>query len=131
VHAGNCDHKGDSNQLAPKMTGVLSADYSWPVGAAMEVRTTVDATYSDKYLLSLNLDQNATQASYTKLNARVSLNGPDNHWEVALVGRNLADKQTLSYAGDTPLSARLFNVRSYYGFEDTPRSLAIEAMYRF
>jgi outer membrane receptor protein involved in Fe transport len=131
LHAGNCNHQGKSNQLAPKMTGVLSADYSWPVGAAMEVRTTVDATYSDKYLLSLNLDQNATQASYTKLNARVSLNGADNHWEVAVVGRNLADKQTLSYAGDTPLSARLFNVRSYYGFVDTPRSLALEAMYRF
>ena len=131
AHAGNCNHSGESNQLAPKLTGLVSAEYNWPVGAAMALRANVDATYTAKYLLSLNLDQNATQAAYTKINARLSLNGAEDRWDVAVVGRNLADKQTLSYAGDTPLSARLFNVRSYYGFVDAPRSLAIEAQYRF
>ena len=76
-------------------------------------------------------NQNATQAAYTKFNARLSLNGADDRWELAVIGRNLADKQTLSYAGDTPLSSRLFTVRSYYGFVDAPRSLAIEGMLRF
>jgi outer membrane receptor protein involved in Fe transport len=130
VHAGNCNHKGESNQLAPKLTGVLSADYAWPLGANMKLHAAADATYSDKYLLSLTLDPSATQSSFTKVNARVSLSGNDGRWQVALVGKNLGDKQTLSYAGDTPLAARLFGARSYYGFVDTPRSLAVEATYK-
>ena len=48
-----------------------------------------------------------------------------------MVGRNLTDKQTVSYAGDTPLSARLFNARSYYGFVDMPRSVALELSLAF
>jgi iron complex outermembrane recepter protein len=47
------------------------------------------------------------------------------------VGRNLTDKTTVSYAGDAPLAARLFNARSYYGFTDPPRSIALEAHFRF
>jgi outer membrane receptor protein involved in Fe transport len=55
----------------------------------------------------------------------------NDRWEVALVGRNLTDKTTVSYAGDTPLSQRLFNARSYYGFVDAPRSIAVEAALKF
>jgi outer membrane receptor protein involved in Fe transport len=131
-NTGNCDHKGESNQLAPKMTGMLSAQYDWHVSDSLLVRAALDATYTDSYLLSLNLDPNAVQSSYTKLNARLELAGSgDRRWGVALVGRNLTDKTTLSYAGDTPLAARLFTARSYYGFVDQPRSVAVEGRYRF
>ena len=128
---GNCDHSGESNQLAPKFTGTLSGQYDWHVGASMMLHAVLDAVYSDSYLLSLNLDPNATQSSYTKLNARLELAGDANRWSAALVGRNLTDKTTLSYAGDTPLASRLFSARSYYGFVDTPRSVSLELRYRF
>jgi outer membrane receptor protein involved in Fe transport len=131
ANAGNCDHKGESNQLAPKMTATMSAAFNWHVGTAGTMHATLDANYSDSYLLSLNLDPAATQASYTKFNARLDYAGKDDRWSVAAVARNLADKTTLSYAGDTPLSAKLFNARSYYGFVDPPRSIALEVRYRF
>ena len=55
----------------------------------------------------------------------------NDRWELALVGRNLTDKTTVSYAGDTPLAFRLFSARSYYGFVDPPRSIAVEGRVRF
>jgi outer membrane receptor protein involved in Fe transport len=71
------------------------------------------------------------QKSYSKVNARVALSGNDGRWEVALSGRNLGDEQTVSYAGDTPLAGSIFAARSYYGFVDAPRTLAIEGAFRF
>lgn len=131
VNLGNCNHAGKGNQLAPEMTAVIGGEYSLPIRDVAELRFAVDATYTDDYLLSLNLDPNAMQKSFTKLNARVDLSGLAKHWSVALVGRNLTDKTTLSYAGDTPLASRLFTARSYYGFVDQPRSVALEVGFKF
>jgi outer membrane receptor protein involved in Fe transport len=127
----NCDYKGRTNQLAPKFTGYLSAQYGWNIGDNLKLSTTADLVHSSKYLQSLNLDPTAVQAAYSKINARISLGDAAGRWEVALVGRNLTDKATVSYAGDTPLAFRLFRARSYYGFVDPPRSIAIEGQLRF
>jgi outer membrane receptor protein involved in Fe transport len=128
---GNCRYDGFTNQLAPKVTAVLSGEYRWPLSANLELRTGIDVTYSDDYLVSLTLDPQAVQKSYSKVNARVALSGNDGRWEVALSGRNLGDEQTVSYAGDTPLAGSIFAARSYYGFVDAPRTLAIEGAFRF
>ncbi len=130
-NAGNCDYQGYGNQLAPRFTGVVSLDYHWPLSATLQMRSGVDVLHSSDYLTSLTLDPASTQSQYTKLNARLALGDADRRWEVALVGRNLTDKTVVSYSGDTPLSQRLFGARSYYGFVDPPRSLAIEASLRF
>jgi iron complex outermembrane recepter protein len=125
----NCNYDGRTNQLAPKFTGFFSAEYSWPVGAGLVLTTTADAVHSSSFLQSLNLDPNARQPDFTKLNARIALAAE--RWELALIGKNLTDKTTVSYVGDTPLAFRLFQARSYYGFVDPPRSVAIEARLRF
>ena len=127
----NCNYNGFSNQLAPDFTGVISGDYRWLVGDRMQINARLDVVYSAEYLQSLTLDPATTQDAFTKLNARVSLGGADGRWGVALVGRNLTNESTVSYAGETPLSTRLFNARSYYGFVDQPRSIAIEVNLAF
>jgi iron complex outermembrane recepter protein len=127
----NCPYDGFSNQLAPKLSGVASGDYRWDVAGNMEINAVLDVVYSSKFLQSLTLDPANTQKAYAKLNARLSLGDINDRWEVALVARNLTDKTTVSYAGDTPLSQRLFGARSYYGFTDAPRSVAVEAALRF
>mgnify|MGYP005811042855 CR=1 FL=1 len=127
----NCNYDGFSNQLAPEFTGVLSGDYRWLMGDSLKVNARLDVVYSSEFLQSLTLDPATTQESFTKLNARVSLGGIDDRWQVAVVGRNLTDKQTVSYAGDTPLASRLFSARSYYGFVDMPRSIAVELSLAF
>ncbi len=110
---------------------MLSGEYTWLLSDSLELRSTLDVVYSDDYLLSLTLDPKAVQKSYAKVNARLELGGADGKWRVALVGRNLTDETTLSYAGDTPLATNLFRARSYYGFVEPPRSVALEAAFRF
>jgi outer membrane receptor protein involved in Fe transport len=127
---GNCNYDGFTNQLAPEITAVLSAEYTWQLGD-LELRTGLDATFSDDYLISLTLDPNAKQKAYTKLNARVALAGAEKKWELALVARNLTDETVLSYAGDAPLAGSIFGARSYYGFIDPPRTVALEGSFRF
>ena len=73
----------------------------------------------------------AGQDAYAKLNARLALGAQSGRWELAFIGRNLTDEKTISYSGDTPLAGSTFFARSYYGFTDPPRTLALEAMFRF
>jgi outer membrane receptor protein involved in Fe transport len=128
---GNCNYDGFDNQLAPELTGMLTADYAWPIGGSLALHTVLDVLYSDEYLQSLTLDPRAVQEAYTKLNARVALGAKDRRWEVALVGRNLTDEDTVSYAGDVPLSGSIFGAPAFYGFVDLPRTLALEGSFRF
>ncbi|HWL61547.1 MAG TPA: TonB-dependent receptor [Steroidobacteraceae bacterium] len=127
---GNADYRGRTNQFAPKISGVLSAEYSWALGPLV-LTAGADMIYSDDYLQSLNLDPVLVQDAYTKLNARLALGHGDGLWEVAVVGRNLTDKSTVTYAADVPLAFTLFRARSYYGFVEPPRAIAIEARMRF
>jgi len=129
--AGNCVYDGFDNQLAPDLTGVVSADYTWPIGDRFRLNTVVDVLYSADYLTSLTLDPASAQDAYTKLNARIAFGPAEGNWQLALIGRNLTDEQVVSYSGDVPLAGSIFAARSYYGFVDPPRTLAIEAMVRF
>jgi outer membrane receptor protein involved in Fe transport len=130
-NAGNCDYDGYTNQLAPDLTGYVSADYKWMVGSHLRMGLTADVIYSSEYLETLTLDPAAKQDAYAKINARLSLGDADGHWEVALVGRNLSDETVVNYAGDAPLAQSLFRARSYYGFVDQPLSIALEARFNF
>jgi iron complex outermembrane recepter protein len=127
----NCNYDGYTNQLAPKWSGVVGGDYRWSLGSGLQLGAAVDVVYSAKFLQSLTLDPAATQSAFAKVNARLSLAGADERWQLALVGRNLTDKTTVSYAGDTPLASRLFTARSYYGFVDPPRGIALEASFKY
>jgi iron complex outermembrane recepter protein len=127
---GNADYAGRTNALAPKFSGVVSAEYVARIGS-LALTTTVDAVHSGSYLQSLNLDYRLKQEAYTKLNARISVGDAADVWQLALVGKNLTDKVTVGYAADAPLAQALFQARSYYGFVDPPRSIAVEARVRF
>lgn len=127
---GNCNYAGKDNQLAPHFTGVLSAEHTAHLGT-LALTTTLDVVHSSSYLESLNLDPMLTQKAFTKLNARIGLGDEYDRWQVAVVGKNLTDKTTVSFAADAPLAQALFKARSYYGFVDPPRSIAVELRVRF
>lgn len=128
---GNCNYDGETNQLSPDWTAVLGAEYRIPIGYGLELGAAADMLYSDRYLTSLTLDPNSAQASYAKFNARLALGPPSRQWEVALIGRNITDQTVVSYSGDVPLAGSTFGARSYYGFVDPPRTVALEGTVRF
>ncbi len=127
----NTQYAGHTNQLAPKFTGFLSAGIQLATGrrhdphhhrrcGAFQQVSAVTEPGSAGRAAGLQQAQCAPGAERC------------GWWmELALVGRNLTDKTTVSFAGDTPLAFRLFRARSYYGFVDAPRSIAIEARLKF
>jgi outer membrane receptor protein involved in Fe transport len=126
-----CDFSGKSNQYVADWSGVLAADYVTNLGDNLELRTTLDVLFTTDYNPSQNVDPNIEQDGYHKINARIALSDIDGNWEVALVGKNLTDEETISYANDTPLAANLAQSVGYYALVDPGRTIAIQGTYRF
>jgi outer membrane receptor protein involved in Fe transport len=66
-----------------------------------------------------------------KVNARLALADLNSGWEVALVGKNLTDEDVISYSNDTPLANSSFGSINHYAFVERPRSVAVQASYRW
>ncbi len=56
----------------------------------------------------------------------LSVGSTDGRWDVALVGKNITDEESLSYVNDAPLLAG-----TRFGRIDTPRSFTVRGRYRF
>lgn len=131
VAATACDYKGKSNQYVADWSGALGADYTLNLSDYLDLRTSIDLVFTSEYNPSQNLDGRVEQSGYGKLNARVALIGNGDQWELALVGRNLTDKETISYATDAPLAFRFFGTVAHYGVVEEPRTVAVQGVYRF
>ncbi|MFV0278900.1 MAG: TonB-dependent receptor, partial [Parahaliea sp.] len=123
-----CDWDGNTNQFTPEWSGNLGLEFHHPVGNNLELRGGLDLIYSGKYFAAPDLDLNAIQDEYIKVNARISLASLADTWEVALVGRNLTDEEVITFANDVPLSGA---AKSYFAFVERPLNVAIQARYRF
>jgi outer membrane receptor protein involved in Fe transport len=127
----NCDYKGKTTMLSPDYSGLLSANYNAPLGDSLDWGLTVDLIFSDDYLTSSNLDPLQVQDSYTKLNARLSIGGQSDRWELALVGKNLTNEKIKTLSGDVPLAGGSFGAPGFSAFFEQPRSLALQATFRY
>jgi hypothetical protein len=101
------------------------------VGSKLALATTLETVYSGAYYPQATLDPATRQDSYAKYNARIALVSQEGNWEIALLGRNLTDEVTTGYAADIPLAARTFGAPSYGSFVAPPRSLALQALFKF
>lgn len=127
----NCDYRGKTNVLTPDYSGVLSANYKRPLGDNLDWGLTVDLLFSDKYMTSSNLDPLQVQESYTKLNARLSIGAMSGRWELALVGKNLTDEPVINLSADVPLAGGSFGTPGFSAGYEQPRSVAIQAIFRY
>jgi iron complex outermembrane receptor protein len=125
--SGFQDLEGETLIFAPEWSGSLFLEYFFPIGSNMEIRTGVDVNYTDDFYSALDLDPATRHDSYTKYNARIALAASDDKWSVALIGKNLTDEETNVWNNDVSLT----NSNSYFGVPERPRSIAIQARYRF
>lgn len=128
---GKCDYSGKTNQYVATWSGAFTVNYERQIGSSLLFRTALDLLFTDEYEPSQNLDPRVTQDAYAKVNLRFALGAPDGRWELALLGRNLTDETIVTYANDTPLAFSQFRSPSFYGFVDRPRSIAVQASFRF
>ena len=127
---GQCDYDGKTNQLIPDWQATLAIDWSHAITNGLELRTTADMFASDDYFLSPTLDPNQTQGSYAKFNLRAAVGDPGRRWEIAVLGKNIFDKRTVSMGVSTPLSS-LFQAYSQANVVDEGRTVALQGRFNF
>jgi outer membrane receptor protein involved in Fe transport len=123
--AGLNDLKGRPSAHSPEMTAALVGEHRLAIGD-YELMTIVDVSWSDDVYRQDDLDPLSLESAYTKINAAVSFGPEDGKWDVALIGKNLSDEDTMTYVNDMPLFNGARQARM-----DAPRSLGIRARLRF
>jgi outer membrane receptor protein involved in Fe transport len=124
---GGQDLKDETLLFAPDWSANLYAQYVIPLGSTMELVSGVDINYTDEFYSALDLDPNTKHDDATRINARIALASIDDTWMVALVGKNLSDEKTYFWNNDVPVTGS----NSYFGLPERPRSIALQARYRF
>jgi outer membrane receptor protein involved in Fe transport len=127
---GTCDRAGATNQYVADYSGTLGLDFYTPVGSSLEFRGALDINFTDDYFTAQNNDPVTVQDGYAKVNLRLALAGQDDKWELAILGRNLTDEVIVPYTNPVPL-ASLFGANSHYAFIERPRTVAVQANFRF
>lgn len=124
---GGQDLSGETLLYAPEWSANINFTYVYPLGDNLEFYSSLDFNYQDEFYSSLDLDPNTVHEANTKINARLALANSDDKWSVALIGKNLTNEKTSAWNNDVPLT----DSNSYYSIPERPRSIAIQARYRF
>jgi outer membrane receptor protein involved in Fe transport len=112
---------------APDWSATLNARLIVPLGENLVLVNNVDINYEDEFYSALDLDPNTKHDDAAIINARIALTSVDRDWSVALIGKNLTDEDTSIWNQDVPFS----NSNSYFALPNRPRSIALQARYRF
>ncbi|MDE0513937.1 MAG: TonB-dependent receptor [Gammaproteobacteria bacterium] len=118
------DLTGQPSPYSPEFSGYVHARHVLPLPRDLRLVTDINVYFADDFEIISDNDPLVTQDSYAKLDARIALGNQGDTWEIAMVGKNLTDKYTRSFANDSPLAAGTFQM-----LLNRPRSLAIQGRY--
>lgn len=120
------DLSGKTLQYAPRWSGHWNVTWEQPVANEFLFTLSSDINFSSEFISVGTLDRELTQSGYYKWDLRASLTPFDGPWEVALVGRNLTDRDTFHFGNTVPLSPG-----SFFKHLDRPRTVAVQASWNF
>ncbi|WP_235976579.1 TonB-dependent receptor [Sandaracinobacteroides hominis] len=132
------DYAGRTPPKAPKFAGRVGADFLLPLSDnGMGLRFSGDVGYTSSYAFTDALRPDAWQKGYAKVDAAISLDGPDDRWQVSLIGRNLTNKLVVTSANDIPFMGGTGTgttsgiVADMSSFVDNPREIFLEFALKF
>lgn len=108
-----------------KASGYLRG--SVPVTEDLELSGRVSADYTARSFYQGDLNPLNSQPGYTKFDARLALKSDAGRWDIAVIGRNLANKVTFSQAFNVPL----IGGNTHGVVINSPRTIAIEVSKQF
>jgi len=123
--ASSCSLSGRPIALAPEWTGNISVEHEWVMANGIILGSQLEASYVDERYLSSDLDESIKQPDYTLINGRIALSN-DEGWELALIGKNLGNKEVAHLGNDAPLQE---GINALY--LNTPRTLALQLKYQY
>jgi iron complex outermembrane receptor protein len=95
------DLSGKRLARAPEWSLNGGFDYEVPVGRDLAVSVGGSVTYVSAYLSNFLGIPGFTQRAYAKANLNVALKGPNEAWELALIGKNITDMVTAGYCANS------------------------------
>ncbi|UAA37719.1 TonB-dependent receptor [Paraneptunicella aestuarii] len=124
---GLCNYNGLSGQYTPKFNANLNLDYYYPLGD-YNLHLNGNLAYVSEQDIHQNLDPNFKIGGYSKMDLRVSFEAEE--WSISLLGRNITDKEMITYAGNSPLSGT-FGADTIYAFVAPPATWTLAFNYRY
>ncbi|TAL03659.1 MAG: hypothetical protein EPO08_03615 [Rhodospirillaceae bacterium] len=97
----NQDLHGRPLIKAPEVTANFGFDYSMPVAADMKLALASNTNFSGHYYTDLAERGDMVQHAFFKTNLSVTLSGPNDAWEISMIGTNLTDKVTTGYCANS------------------------------
>jgi len=114
------DLSGQATQYAPRWSGSLNARYTLFLPGGFQFITQVSPYFSSRYYVQSG-DPFYIVDAYTRLDGRFSLESPDGHWGLDVIGKNLTDRIITTGWGGS------FNLES----KQEPRNVAAQVRYHF
>ena len=133
------DYDGRTPPKAPRFASRIGASYDMPLSnSGWSLQLSSDVSYTGKYNFTDTLRPDGVQKAYTKIDAALRLNGPDDRWTIGLIGRNLTDKLVVTAANDIPFAGGTGTGTAGPGvladmsaFVDNPREIYVEIGFKF
>ena len=108
---------GQALSNANKWTITGAVAWTPPIaGTGLSALAYVDARYMSGFNTGSDLDIEKYQGSFTMVNARVGLRGPNNNWSIELWAQNLFDKNFEQVAFDSPIQGTCTTRGAVNGF---------------
>ena len=120
------DLSGKTTQYAPRFSGNLNLNWETTSAAGQYWLAQLSLFHTEGFYLDEDLDRAEYQGAFQKLGFRVSWTSRDQHWTVALIGKNLTNEVTRHHGSDVPLLAG-----AHYSTTDRLRSFALQATWSF
>ena len=118
--------KGRTTEQVPELSAQVGLDYHLEFRNGFAIDTLADVVWNDEQFRQTDLDPVTKTGSFAKTNLALSFYKVGRPWKLSLVGRNIFDRQTVSYINDTPL---LDTTRQQ--IVDRPRTVKIQLEYDF
>lgn len=112
------DLTGQTTPFAPRWSGSLVAKYSVALPAGFKLTSQLDPYITSSYYTQSG-DPFYYVHAYVRLDGQLSLESPDAHWAVDLIGKNLTDRLIIAVPGFTNAA------------KEEPRNVAVQFRYRY
>jgi len=118
------DLSGGKLAHAPEISSRAALTHNTLISDTLNLATSVEWFYSDRYFTSPHADPLRSQAAFHKFNGRLGLSSTDAQWKLDLVATNLTNKLTARQLGQDEDAA-------VSGLLDDPRRIILNLRYSF
>ena len=120
------DLSGRETQFSPKLSATLGIRYGREISEGMILHSQINISHNSEYAIANDLDPNLYQGAFNRINMSVAISPFDEQWTVAMIVKNITDVTVVTWANDTPITRG-----SFYKHTDRPRTIALQAKYRY